>query len=451
MSSSFLRAAAVYFDRRVLTILFLGFSSGLPLALTGSTLNRWLSEGGVDRTTIGLFALVSMPYALKFCWAPVIDRVKLPVVGTWFGQRRSWALVAQVALVFAIIGLGSTNPVADLWWTAFCSVIVAFCSASQDIVVDAYRVEYLDENQQAAGSAIYTLGYRFGMLASGAGALYLAEVFGWRTAYAAMAVAVIIGFATTLLAREPKVIPPADAVERQRRITRWLEARPHLHGWRAETLAWLYGAVVAPFAQFMRRPHWIVILAFIACFKAGDVIAGQMTQPFYFELGFSKGEVAAITKIFGMWAMIVGGLFGGVIVSRVGIMRGLMIGGILQMASNLGFAALSLFGHDLTALAGVVAVENFCAGIGTTAFVAYLSSLCDASYTATQYALLSSFFKIGGDLFGASSGWLSKQVAWGEFFVISSSAAIPSLLILAWMMTRLRIAAPVAAQTESVV
>jgi MFS transporter, PAT family, beta-lactamase induction signal transducer AmpG len=435
-NSSFLKALAVYTDRRVLTILFLGFSSGLPLALTGSTLSRWLSEGSVDRATIGLFALVSMPYALKFCWAPLIDKVVLPVLGRRFGQRRSWALVTQVALAAAILGLGTTDPVANLWWTAFLSVVVAFCSASQDIVIDAYRVEFLDENQQAAGSAIYVLGYRFGMLASGAGALYLAEVFSWQAAYAAMGVAVAVGFLTVLLSAEPRSIPPADAQERQRRVERWLAARPHLTGWRADLLGWLYAAVVAPFAQFMKRDAWIAALLFIACYKAADVIAGQMTQPFYFELGFTKGEVASITKVFGLWAMIIGGLLGGILVERLGVLRGLMLGGVLQMVSNLGFVALAHFGHDLSALACVVAVENVCGGIATAAFVAYLSGLCDASYTATQYALLSSFYKIGGDLVGASSGMAVNALGWMPFFLFSMAAALPALAILAWLLAR---------------
>ncbi|MGQ9365253.1 AmpG family muropeptide MFS transporter [Azospirillum sp. ST 5-10] len=437
-ASSWSQAAAVYLDRRVLAILFLGFSEGLPLALTGATLSVWLREGGISKTAIGLFALVTMPYALKFVWAPLIDRLRLPVVTRVFGRRRGWALVTQAALMAALVGLGSTDPLADLWWTALCAVVVAFCSASQDIVIDAYRVELLDEEQQAAGAALLVLGYRFGMLASGAGALYLASFFGWHVAYYAMAALVAVGMVTVLLTREPAVAVSADAAARERHVADWLEARPHLHGRKAEALAWLYGAVVAPFAQFMTRRAWLAILAFIACYKLGDVLAGIMAAPFYVDLGFEKTEIANVTKLFGLWATIVGGLAGGILVSRIGVLRGLLVGGLAQMVSNLGFVALAWAGHDLAMLAVTVAVENVCGGIATAAFVAYLSSLCHASYTATQYALLSSFYKLGGDLFGASSGWLADQMSWPAFFLLSMGGAVPGLLILLWLIGAMR-------------
>ncbi|PWC37429.1 AmpG family muropeptide MFS transporter [Azospirillum sp. TSO35-2] len=425
------QALAVYRDPRVLAILFLGFSEGLPLALTGATLNVWLREQGVSKTGIGLFALVTMPYALKFLWAPLIDRLRLPVVARLFGRRRGWALTAQAALIAALLGLGSTNPAADLWWTALCAVLVAFCSASQDIVVDAYRVEVLEERQQAAGAAVLVLGYRFGMMAAGAGALYIAEFHGWRAAYETMAALVLVGMATILLCPEPKA-PPVNARERQ--IAEWLRARPHLSGRSGVVLAWLYGAVVAPFAQFMSRRGWIVILAFIASYKLGEVLAGVMSSPFYVDLGFSKAEIATVSKLFGLWATIAGGLLGGLLVGRVGVLRGLMIGGILQMVSNLGYVALAWTGNDVSMLAVTVAVENVCAGIATAAFVAYLSSLCDAAYTATQYALLSSLYKLGGDLFGASSGWLADRMDWVSFFLLSMAGSLPALCLLVWLM-----------------
>lgn len=436
LSSSWGRAAAVYLDRRVLAILFLGFSSGLPLALTGATLSVWLREGGVSRSAIGLFTLVSLPYALKFVWAPLIDRLRIPLVTRTFGRRRGWALVSQAALALALVGLGSTDPLADLWWTALLSVVVAFCSASQDIVIDAYRVERLEEEQQGAGAATYVLGYRFGMLASGAGALFIAGSFGWATAYTAMAALVGVGMLTVLLVREPAVRASRESVERERHVADWLAARPHLTGWRADALAWIFGAVVAPFAQFMTRRAWAAILLFIACYKLGDVMAGVMAAPLYVDLGFTKEEIAGVTKVFGLWATIVGGLLGGVLVGRVGVMRGLLFGGIAQMVSNLGFVMLALAGHDVGALAVAVAVENLCGGVATAAFVAYLSSLCDAAYTATQYALLSSFFKLGGDLFGAWSGFLADGLGWVSFFLVSMLGALPALAILLWLMGR---------------
>ena len=283
--SSWGQALAVYRDPRVLAILFLGFAEGLPLALTGATLNVWLTEEGVSRTNIGLFALVTMPYALKFLWAPLIDRMRLPVMTRLFGRRRGWALTAQAALIAALLGLGTTDPGQDLWWTALCAVLVAFCSASQDIVVDAYRVEVLDEHRQAAGAAVLVLGYRFGLMAAGAGALFIAEAYGWRTAYEAMAALVLVGMATILLCREPKEPPPSA---REKLIAEWLARRPHLSGRSAVMLAWLYGAVVAPFLQFMERRAWVLILAFIASYKLGEVLAGQMSSTFYISLGFTK-------------------------------------------------------------------------------------------------------------------------------------------------------------------
>ena len=429
--SSWGQALTVYRDPRVLAILFLGFAEGLPLALTGATLNVWLTEEGVSRTNIGLFALVTMPYALKFLWAPLIDRMRLPVMTRLFGRRRGWALTAQAALIAALLGLGTTDPGQDLWWTALCAVLVAFCSASQDIVVDAYRVEVLEEHQQAAGAAVLVLGYRFGLMAAGAGALFIAEAYGWRTAYEAMAVLVLVGMATILLCREPKE-PPPNA--REKLIAEWLARRPHLSGRNAVVLAWLYGAVVAPFVQFMERRAWMVILAFIASYKLGEVLAGQMSSTFYISLGFTKSEIATVSKLFGLWATIAGGLVGGLLVGKVGVLRGLLIGGILQMVSNLGYVLLAWTGHDVSFLAVTVVVDNVCGGIATAAFVAYLSGLCNGAYTATQYALLSSFYKLGGDLFGASSGWLAERMDWISFFLLSMAGAIPALCLLVWLM-----------------
>lgn len=432
--ASWLNAASIYFDRRVLVILFLGFSEGLPLALTGSTLNVWLREQGVSKTGIGLFALVTMPYALKFLWAPLIDRLRLPLLTRLFGRRRGWALVTQAGLMVALLGLAGTNPATELWWTALFAVLVAFCSASQDIVVDAYRVEVLDENRQAAGAAVLVLGYRFGMLAAGAGALYIADFHGWRVAYEAMAALVLVGVVTILINQEPKVAVSPESLQREQHVADWLAARPHLSGRMAALLSWLYGAVVAPFAQFMSRKGWVVMLAFIATYKLGEVLAGVMSSPFYVDLGFTKTEIATVTKLFGLWATIIGGLLGGLLVGRVGVLRGLMIGGILQMVSNISYVALAWAGHDLSALAVTVAVENVCGGVATAAFVAYLSGLCNVAYTATQYALLSSFYKLGGDLFGASSGWLADRMDWVSFFLLSMAGALPALILLTRLM-----------------
>lgn len=445
--SSWAAAASVYLDPRVLAILFLGFSEGLPLALTGSTLSLWLREGGVSKEAIGLFSLVTLPYALKFAWAPLIDRLRLPVITRLFGRRRGWALLTQGCLALALLALGGTNPVTELWWTALFAVVVAFCSASQDIVIDAFRVESLSEDQQGAGAGALVLGYRFGMLAAGAGALLVAEYFGWRAAYTAMAVLVSVGMVTILLNREPAVAASAESAAREKHVADWLDARPHLHGWRAELLAWLYGAVVAPFAQFMTRNRWALILLFIATYKMGEVMAGVMASPFYVDLGFEKTELAAVSKVFGLWATIAGGVIGGVLVSRVGVQRALLLGGVAQVLSNLGYVLLAYAGHDVRALAVTVAVENVCAGVATSAFVAYLSGLCNVAYTATQYALLTSFTKLGGDLFGASSGFLAARLDWVSFFLVATAAGLPALLLLLWLQGRTRGMEPAVVKT----
>jgi PAT family beta-lactamase induction signal transducer AmpG len=428
--SSWSTAASVYLDRRIIAILFLGFSSGLPLALTGATLSVWLVEGGVSKTAIGLFALVGLPYTLKFAWAPLIDRLHLPVLTSLLGRRRGWAVLTQAALMLALIGLGSTDPVAELWWMALFAVVVAFCSASQDIVLDAWRVEILDENQYGAGAAAVVLGYRIGMLTSGAGALYLASVLPWALVYTVMAALVGVGLTTMLLNREPEIRASPESERREAVVAAYLERRPGLAGWRAELLAWLFGAVVAPFADFMTRRAWVAILLFIAIYKLGDVYAGIMATPFYLELGFNKIDIANVTKAFGLGASIIGGILGGIVVSRFGVMRSL-----LQMVSNLMFVLLARTGHDIGMLTVVIAVENVTGGMGTAAFVAYLSSLCNVAYTATQYALLSSFSALGRDLLAASSGWLADRMDWVTYYLVSTSAALPGLLLLLWLMS----------------
>lgn len=431
-----LAAAAVYTDRRVLAILFLGFSSGLPLALTFGTLSVWLTEAGVDKTTIGLFALMGVPYTFKFLWAPLVDRMPIPFLTRSLGRRRGWAVATQLALAAAILALGSTDPAQDPGLTALLAFVVAFCSASQDIVIDAYRVEILEERQFGAGAAMIVLGYRIGMLVSGAGALYLASYAGWQAAYALMAALMTVGLATILLNPEPRRAQSRESAEQEARIAHYLQARPHLRGWKAQTLAWIYGAVISPFAEFMGRRGWALILLFILLYKFGDALAGVMSNPFYVELGFSKVEIANISKLFGLGATIIGGFIGGVMVNRLGIVRSLLLCGILQMLSNLMFVGLALTGYSLPMLTLTIAVENLSGGMGTAAFVAYLSGLCNVAYTATQYALLSSFMSFGRTLLSSSGGWLADHMSWPSFFLLTTAAALPGLLLLLWMTRR---------------
>jgi PAT family beta-lactamase induction signal transducer AmpG len=428
-----LNSFAVYADRRVLSILFLGFSSGLPLALTFGTLSVWLAEVGVSKTTIGLFALMGTPYSLKFLWAPLMDRMAIPYLTRRLGRRRGWTLLTQLALMGAVAALGATKPADHPGITALLAFLVAFCSASQDIVIDAYRVEILEERQYGAGAAMIVLGYRIGMLFSGAGALYLASYLGWFPTYGIMGLFMIVGMATVLLNPEPQVQESRESIEQERRIAEYLQVRPHLQGRKAQALAWFYGAVIGPFAEFLSRRGWLVILLFILLYKFGDAIAGVMSNPFYVELGFTKIQIANVSKAFGLAATIVGGIIGGVIVDRVGILKSLLLCGILQMLSNLMFAVLAMTGKDLTMLTVTIAVENLSGGMGTAAFVAYLSSLCNVAYTATQYALLTSFMAFGRTLLSSSGGWLADQMDWVSFFVLTTLAALPGLLLILWL------------------
>ncbi len=413
-------ASKVYFDRRVLTILFLGFSSGLPLLLVFSTLSLWLKDEGITKTVIGIFALVRTPYTFKFLWAPLIDRLPFPFLAARLGRRRAWVVATQVALMAAILALATTTPSLTPGLTAVFAVLVAFCSASQDIVIDAYRIEILAEEQQGAGAAMIVGGYRVGMLMAGAGAISLADVLSWHAVYSIMAAMVVVGLVTILLSPEPKE-PAAGRPEEDDD---------------GVGFGWLRGAVVAPFSDFMRRDGWVFILLFIMLYKLGDAYLGVMANPFYVEMGFTKNEIAAVSKVFGLGATIVGGLIGGVLVFRYGIRTSLLICGVLMAASNLVFAVQAMVGHSVPMLMVTIAVENLTGGMGTTAFVAYLSSLCNMAYTATQYALLSSFMAFARDVLSASSGWLADHVDWVTFFVVTTFAALPGLVLLVWMIRR---------------
>lgn len=412
--------SAIYLERPVLTQFFLGFASGLPLLLTLSTLTVWLAESGVSKTAIGLFALVGAPYTFKFAWAPLIDRMPIPLLTRCFGRRRGWMLACQAGLVLAILGLGASDPAIDAGRTAIFALLVAFFSASQDIVIDAFRVESLETRQQGAGAGILVLGYRMGMLVAGAGSLYLAAFHGWFATYAIMAALALTGSLAILSSPEPADGEPAAG-------------KPGLGTWGA----WLHGAVVAPFADFLSRPSWLAILLFIVLYKFGDALAGVMANPFYIEMGFSKIEIASISKLFGLAATLAGGLIGGIMVARLGLLKSLMVCGALQMASNLMFAVQAMAGYDLALLTVTIGLENLTGGMGTAAFVAYLSSLCNVAYTATQYALLSSLMAFARTVLASSGGWLADHMDWVGFFLLSAVAALPGLVMLVWLMRAL--------------
>lgn len=422
-----LAASRIYLDRRLLIILLLGFSSGLPFLLVFSTLSFWLKSEGVSLAAIGLFSLVRTPYTFKFLWAPLIDRVPLPWLTSRFGRRRSWALATQVFLMGAILGLASTSPAETPLLTATFALVVAFCSASQDIVIDAYRIEMLTEDEQGAGAGALVFGYRVGLLAAGAGALWLNTAIDWSGVYLIMAILVVIGMVAVLLGHEPEL-----AANHQFCLNR----SGHRFSAMARVGAWISESVVAPFKDFARRESWAAILVFIMLYKFGDAYLGVMANPFYIETGFSNSEIASVSKIFGLTATLVGGLIGGIMVLRWGMLPALMIGGILQMASNLLFAAQAVIGHDIGFLFITIGVENLTGAMATAAFVAYLSSLCSAAFTATQYAMLTSFMAFARDMLSASSGIVAEQVDWVTFFSLTAALALPGLLMLAWLMRR---------------
>jgi len=422
MISAWLSAVEVYFRPRLLLILVFGFASGLPLALTFATLTFWLAEEGVSKGSIGLFALAGTAYTLKFLWSPLMDQLSLPGLTGWLGRRRGWMLLCQLALMAIMVGLGQTDPADDLAAVALWAVALAFASASQDIVIDAYRVEILTEEEQGAGAAMIVFGYRIGMLASGAGALYLASVFPWSIVYAAMAGAMGIGVFATLLAPAPYAPPRTPAVG------------PAV----ARAADWLKRAVFGPFAEFLCRPGWLALLAFVLFYKLGDAAVGVMTNPLYVDLGFGKTEVAEVAKLFGLAATLTGAFVGGVMVARLGLVAALWICGVLQLLSNVGFAGLALVGHDITALAAVIGFENLAGGMGTTAFVAFLAALCNRNYTATQYALLSSLTAVARTFIAAPGGFIAEATGWPLYFLLTGIVAVPGVALIALLQKRLK-------------
>ncbi len=394
------------FSGRMLVALLMGFASGLPLLLTGSVLQAWLKDGGVDLVRIGLFALVGLPYTLKFLWSPLFDRYALPL-----GRRRGWLALIQLAAAGALLLLSMAQPTAGhLWLVTLACLLVAFFSASQDIVVDAYRRESLPEAELGLGSALYVNGYRIGMLLAGGGGLILADWMSFEAMYRLMAAFMAACVLVTLLAPEPP-LP---------------EGRPRN----------LRDAVVLPFRDYFTRDGAWLILTFILLYKLGDTMASAMTTPFYLDLGYTKTEIGAVVKLFGFWATIAGGTLGGIWILRAGMHRALWLFGFGQMISTFGFVVLAQLPPNEAALAAVVAIENLTAGMGTAAFVGFMAALTDRRFTATQYALLSSLMGVPRVLLSAPTGWLAQTMGWSGFFLLCALLAIPGLLLLRWV-TRL--------------
>lgn len=378
----------------------MGFACGLPLLLTITVLQAWMKEEGVDLTIIGLFALVGLPYTLKFLWAPFLDRFIPP----FLGRRRGWMLIAQIFLMVSIGGLAMTSPADNPWIVAVAAMLVTFFSASQDIVVDAYRREDLRDEELGLGSSFYINGYRLGMLLASGGGLIMADFMSFKAVYLIMAACMLPGIITTLFTPEPVITGGTPASMRE--------------------------AVFDPLIEYFSRNGALWMLAFILFYKVGDTMASAMTIPFYLDIGFSKTEIGAVVKLFGFWATIAGGLIGGVTMLRMGINRSLWVFGFLQAISTAGFALLAWTGYNLPLLAGVIAFENLSAGMGTAAYVAFMASITDKRFTATQYALLSSLMGIPRVIASAPTGFLAKHMGWMGFFIACTLIAIPGMLLL---------------------
>ncbi len=404
-------------------MLFLGFSAGLPLLLILGTLSFWLREAGIDRSTIGYLTWVGLIYAFKWMWAPLVDRLPIPVLTQFFGRRRSWLLFAQMLIILGLVGMASIDPKVQLTPIVWCALLVAFGSATQDIALDAFRIESADSNHQAALAATYQTGYRLALIWSGAGVLWLAaraeagaagyDASTWQFAYLCMALSIGVGVVTTLLSKEPVRVELAKA---------------------RNAKAWLHQTVVEPFADFIKRYGWhaILILSLIAIYRISDVVMGIMANPFYVDMGYTKDEVAAVSKVFGVVMTLVGAFVGGVLTLRFGVMRILFLGAILSAVSNLLFAWLATQGHDLHGLVWVISADNLSSGIATAAFIAFLSSLTNIQYSATQYALFSSMMLLMPKWMAGFSGVFVDAFGYQIFFISTAIIGVPVLLLI-WL------------------
>lgn len=403
-----------FFNPQLWTILLLGFSSGLPFLLTLSSLSFWLTESGINKTTIGMFMFISLPYSLKFLWAPLIDRVQIPFLSNKFGRRRSWALAAQLGLILSIIALGFCNPSHSIAATAFCAFLVAMFSATQDIVYDAYRIEIISARNRGMAAALESVGFRFGMLASGAGALYLATFFDWQMAYHLMAGTMLVGVFTVLIMPEPqqeKIVvlrtPKKD--------------RPILQRIKMLTLD--------PWRQFHQQKIFLSLILFIFCFKLADTVLNAMSAPFLCDLGFSKTDFANVTKIFGITLMVIGGLLGGLVIKRFGALNAVILSTLMQGMSCLMFAIQALVGYDYQILMITVGAESLCSGLTSTVFIAYISEFCCKPHTATHFTLLYSIGSFARVIASASAGWLADHCSWDLLFLFSSLFVIPTIAL----------------------
>lgn len=432
------QALGVYCHRRVIGMLFLGFSAGLPLPLVFSTFGTWLRDVGVSPSTIGFLSGVGLAYALKFAWAPFVDRLRLPLLTRILGQRRGWMLFAQFMVAIGLVLMAMTDPSSQIMQLTVAAALVAFFSATQDIAIDAYRIEAVDPDRQGAMAAMYIYGYRLAVLVAMAGALYVAQFLSWKFAYMTMAACMGVGMITVLAIAEPRRRLSPLVEELEHRMNELLKADPQAASRWKRVEAWFAGAVVGPFAEFFARNgrrRSAVLLALVAVYLMSDYLLGVMAGPFYIDMGYSKVEIANVAKVFGLVVTLLGAGMGGALVVRYGIMPVLLLGAGLLAVTNLSFAWLALSGSpDSWRLAVVISADNLSGGLANVVFIAFMSSLTNTAYTATQYALFSSLMKIPGKITGLFSGVLVDTYGYAEFFIVAAASGLPAVLLVLYLM-----------------
>ena len=427
-------ALGVYRQPRVLSMLCLGFSAGLPFFLVFQTLSAWLRQSGINLSTIGMLSWVGIVYSIKILWAPVVDRVPLPILNGLLGRRRSWMLLAQVGIGIGLLNLSLSDPAAGVLRIASWAVCVAFWAATQDIAVDAWRIESAAVQMQGAMAAAYQIGYRIALIAASAGAFTLADRFGWHASYQVMAALVAVGIVTTLLTREPHPLAPRDSADREDRVLAWVSARAHWPRLLRESGAWFVAAVICPLIDYFVRYGLrlgLLTLVFMGTYRLTEFTMGSMTTPFYIDHGYTLTQIATVVKVYGLLMSLVGVFVGGLLIAKIGLLRSLVLGSVMIMLSNAGFAALaSTSTATLLGLGLVNGLDNLALGIHGTALIAFLSTLTSPKYTATQYALFSSLYALPGKILEGTSGFVVQAIGYPAFFLYTASLSLPALALL---------------------
>ena len=435
---SWFDAVLIYRQPRVLAMLFLGFSAGLPLLLVFGTLSAWLAREGIDKSTIGHVSWVALLYGLKFIWSPLVDRLQLPIIGSIFGQRRSWMLLAQTGVICGLLVMASSNPVNHLELLVYSALLVAFSSATQDISIDAWRIEAMPMEDQGAMAATYQIGYRIGMLLAGGGAFTLAHYYSWPLAYTVMAMCMSVGIITTLIIPKAEHLVSRETWKQEEKVIHFLENSAHLSTSVRDVYAWIIGAVICPFTEFFSRNgrFALVILLFIGLFRISDITMGVMANPLYVDVGFSDLDIGVVTKTVGPFITIAGALLGGSLVIRFGVLPVLLAGATLVMLTNLLFVTIAILPPDIMMLALVVGADNLSGGMAGSAFIAYLSGLTNKAYTATQYALFSSLMLLPAKFIGGFSGDVVDAQGYVFFFIYTAMLGIPAIMLILYLMRR---------------